>query len=311
MAFRRALSAAVVFAFAACGGSAPFDETPAEDAGTSNGRSDAGSDAGGEPPPPAVDAGPFTYRASPVIVRTGVFDANETTNCGFGGGCVNAFFYFAAAPSVKSGDLPATLDGVETYDTTAWASNFQGPNRYPNESARVQWEWSIDNTESATAPRYLGKGECAQVRAEGLQCFEAIANASACSLACVLFEHSGACECSDRLLMDNAGGAPAIKTTWGKQQIAQVSARVYPLVLGVETVSSPDAFTTMVIEVMEDDEGLANDVTGSFEVDRRGCKDVFASGKARGWSSPRTFQGNGTTNKDIAFVDYKLWCERR
>ncbi len=268
-------------------------------------------DAGGDAPPAPTPGGPSTYRASPVIVRSGIYDANETTSCGFGGGCINAFLYFAAAPAIKSGELPASYDGVEAYDRLTWASNFQGPNRYPNESERVQWEWSIDNTESTTAPRYLGKGECAGVRASGGECFEALPNQPACAASCILLEHDGRCECSTRLAMDNAGGGPALLTTWGRQKVAQVSVRTYPVVHAVETVAAPDAFTVLLVEVMEDDEGFGNDRVGSFELDRRDCKAVFDAGKDRGWSAPRTYRGDGARDKDIAFVEYKLWCERR
>lgn len=262
------------------------------------------------PPSAVVPVGPATFRASPVILRAGIYDANETSSCSIGG-CVNAFLYFAAAPALKSGRVPETYDGDERYDTTTWASNFQGPNRYPNETERVQWEWSIDNTESA-APRYLGSGECAGVRAQGQVCFEALPNAAACANGCIYYEHSGACQCSGRLHMDNAGAAPAVLTTWGKQKIAQVSARRYPLVHAVETVSAVDQLTKLVVEVREDDEGLGDDYVGSFEVDRRDCKaQVFDAGKTRGWTAPRTYLGDGgARDKDIAFVEYKIWCER-
>jgi hypothetical protein len=248
------------------------------------------------------------YVAAPVIVRSGVYDANETSSCTFGG-CVIAFMYFAAASGAKVDALPRTLDGLETYDVDAWASNFEGPNRVLRQSAHQQWEWSIDNTESG-APRYLGKGECSAVRAEGRPCFEAIRGAPTCGPSCTLFEHSNACECNEKLVLDNVAGGPAVATTWGRRKIAQVSTRVYPLVYAREVVRDPSRFTVASIVVKEDDEGFFNDTVGTFAIDRRRCQsDVFSKGLARGWTSETRYEG-GDGDGDIAFVDYRLWCER-
>lgn len=252
----------------------------------------------------AAAPAPRTFRAFPVVVGSAVFDANETTSCAFGAGCLNSFMYFADAGEAKAGTLPDTYDGVERYDTNAFASNFQGVNLYTGESAFHQWEWSIDNTESTT-PRYLGRGECRELRRSGIPCFEALQGAAPCASSCVLYEHDGSCECSTRLRMNNLGAAPAIKTTWGAQRIAQVSKRIYPLVYADETVSAPDAFTTKTMIVKEDDEGIANDTVGRFVVDRSACRvDVFARGMSKGWTTVRRHLGEG----DIAFVDVRIWC---
>jgi hypothetical protein len=250
-----------------------------------------------------------SYVAAPVIVRSGVYDANETTSCGIGG-CAIAFMYFASAGGAKVGALPQTLDGVETYDVDAWASNFEGPDRIQRQSAHRQWEWSIDNTE-ASAPRYLGKGECSLVRAAGLACFEAIRGAAPCAPSCTLFEHDGECECSEKLVLDNLAAAPAIPTTWGRRKVAQVSTRVYPLVYARQAVRDPSLFTVASVVVKEDDEGIFNDTVGKFAIDRRRCaSEVFATGATSGWTTVTRYLGDGAGDGDIAFVDYRLWCQR-
>jgi hypothetical protein len=139
-------------------------------------------------------------------------------------------------------------------------------------------------------------------------CHEAIPAAAPCAIGCVLYEHSGTCECSERLRMNNAGASPAIRTTWGKQQVAQVSKRVYPLVYARESVSSPNMFTTKTMVIREDDEGFINDTVGSFVLDRGACRaDVFAQGLPSGWTGVKRHFGDG----DIAFVDVKFWCSSR
>jgi len=63
--------------------------------------------------------------------------------------------------------------------------------------------------------------------------------------------------------------------------------------------------------VKEDDEGFLNDTVGRFQVDRRPCQDeVFARGQTRGWTSEHTWKNAGGADKDVAFVTYRLFCDR-